>query len=302
MICKLTSICENKCDKFCQYIVGDNLVRFLREIDTLPSQVGERTGDYIISGAQIDATGNIVNILSDVSESINITQKFRSTLEKSAMAILTAYLKMTNAADADELRSKLTKIDNNKLLMLPIKPGMTCEVAVEASSKDGAKKESFKSSKVETIKWFNSKLTKEFECVIFTEVIDTNGNKRAKISLEEYGEKIKLTDIERTFAEAEIDRSLVKMTRHGIIRPLCVTDVRNTGIIIDNTYMYKIEHGTITLLASWVNGELVGKEKEFIEIQKTPQYKRIKKHIKFISQHRRFIAPYGLVDTNNIKV
>lgn len=298
MVCKLGKTCGNTCDKFCVNVIGDNLARFLREVDCIESSIGNLADKpYIVSGIMVGHNGETVNVLSPISQSIEMKDKFISSVDESSMQILKSYIKLTSAEDGEELIDKLSKINSSKLLISPFKPGMPCEVLVEVHTKEG-KKEVFKQTKIDSIKWFNT-VDDGLQCTVITAVIDTNGNKRGKVKPEEYGERIKLVDIERNIVSANIDRSLIKMNKYGLIQPIQVMESAKSGIIIDNTYMYSVENKTVTMVAYWDKAGFTG-EKAYMDIAKGSAYKRIKKNIQFIAAHRRYMAPYGLMAVTQV--
>ncbi len=304
MICRASIYCNQNCSKHCQITVGDNLVRFLREIDTVESKIGDFASGsgspLIVSGMQLDPTGNPAYILSDISVSIDISKKFGAAFNKSAMAILNEYIRLVDPPDKNELREKLKNMDSNKILIVPIKTHSNCEVLVPIG-RDNKVQETIKNTNVSAIKWESNQKTNTLECSILTDVIEGLVTKRAKIKIEDYGTKLKLTDVERVINSSEADRTLIKMTRFGYIRPIAITDKKKNGIIIDNTYMYLLDGETIKTIAYWEKNTLVGEE-TFKDIEKSALFKKVKKSLNYIGQHRRFIAPYGLVDCNIVEV
>ena len=305
MICKMAGVCKKTCDIHCPLNVGCNLAKFLREVDTIESKIGDISagGDissdsYIISGMEYDRRKSVADLLSSMSTSIDISQKFSSVFNKSATMLLNDYIKAVDPTDGAELRDKLKKIEGNKLLLLPIKPDAMCEVLVP--TKNAKQDSAYKNTKVAILKWTSNINTGKLECTIITDVIDTN-RKRCKINIEDYGDKIKLTDIERSIASSEINKQMVKMTRFGYIKPVAVVAKDGSGIIIDNTYLYTIEGRNIKLAASWDNGDFSGEEL-YEGVKKTEVFKKVSKRFKYIWQHRRFIAPYGLSECNIIKI
>lgn len=307
MICRAKGLCKEKCDRHCILTVGDNMVRFLREIDTIESKIGEFSNDdlssktkYIISGMQIDYTGNPTYLLADISTPIDVSKKFGSALSKTAMSLLNDYIKASEIEDGQELKDKLRKIENNKLLIVPVKPKMNCEVLIK-NEKEGKSKEVLKSTHIDIVKWLNNSKTNTLECMIITDVIEGASGKRCKVNLEEYGDRFRLSDIERSMTNSDVDRGLIKMSRFGYVRPVALVDKNKNGVILDNTYMYLVDGDNIKTIAYWDKNELKGEE-IYKEMTKTILYKKIKKNLNYIWQHRRFMAPYGLVDCQVVEV
>jgi len=306
MVCRLNGICNEQCNKHCELNAADVLVRFIRDITTIESRIGEfedtsgKSAKLITSGMQIDNTNNPTDILTDISTPIDVTKKFKTLFNKTPLALLNQYIKVVNPPDADVLRDKFRKIESNRLLIMPIRPEMSCEVYID-NDKDTKSKGNFKKTTIEAIRWWNNPNTHTLECTIITEVIDGTTNKRGKISITDYGIKLRLVDVERSLNNSDIDRQVISMTRYGYIKPIAVLDKNDNGIIIDGTYMYLADKGSVNPIAYWKNKGFTG-EDIYNEITKTAAYKKIKKSLNYIWQHRRFIAPYGFVDYNRIDI
>lgn len=298
--------------------LGYSLARFLREVDTVQSHIGESTASGPIepgapkfllkTGLQIDTTGTPVDILGDLSVSVERTKKFNTIKGKAPMTLIKDYIANSDEADGKELIQRIWDLESSKLLITPIKPKMACEVMVESSdeeprAEDGKKKTRLKSSTVAMVKWTTNKEKNILECVVTTDVLDGMSGKRAKVSIEEYGKKIFLTDIERSKKSSDNEcYKFIQISRHGYIKTIRVTNKMGHGLIVDNTFLYSVIEDKVLPIAYWDNrGELVGSE-ILAGIEKTPAFKLIKKNIQYIAQHRRYIVPNGLSEYTDIKI
>lgn len=303
MACRLSKVCNKKCDSYCALAAGDNIARFLREVDVVESKIGDiadTSSKLLVTGMQLDETGNPTHLLSDISTSVDVTQKFCSLFNKTALSLLNEYIKETDVVDGDELRDKLRKIEVNKLLILPIKPKMGCNVTIEEEEKGGKTKTQVKATNVASIRWQTNIKSHMLECLIVTDIIDGRENKRYKVNIEDYSDKLRLVDIER-FINNDIDRNIVRMSRFGYVKPIAFLDEKRCGLAIDNTYMYLVDGSKATIIASWDKKDLKGGG-IFNDISKTVLYNRIKKDLNYIWQHRRYIVPYGLAECNVVAV
>lgn len=306
MVCKVAEKCGQNCSGHCALNTGYSLAKFLHEVDRVESSIGElvkassKKGDYLlVTGMQVDSAYNPARILGSAQSGISRAKKFSNPWGVSTSSLLRDCCKIAGIPNEAELGAELTALESYKMLLTPIKPGMQCEVYVEEPTSDGQgttlKK---KHSVIEYIKWATNSETKQVECFIITEVIEANANKRARVAIEDYGKLLLLTDLERSLsATAEKAHKLVHMTNFGAIQPIEVTTGKGNSLVLDNTYLYSVTFDQAMIVASWEGTKLVG-DKEFQRISKNSLYKLIQDYLPYIVQHRKYIAPYGVVNTN----
>lgn len=306
---------------------GYSIAKMLREVDKVESKIGtilegRASGPkYLITtGMQIGSIGEPTNILGDYRLSLEVSQKFKSINGKSVTALLRQYIDDSKSTDGIELLNNIRDIENNKLLLTPIKPKMSCEIIIEEdeldermenlpdSARTNKKRSRIKTSNIEIVKWYTERETGKLQCCVLTDVLDGTSGKRAKVSIEEYGKTLFLTDIERSIkVGADTEHRFISMTRHGFIKPIKIVNKLGNGIIIDNTFIYSVnsydtEGNGLTPIAYWNNSdELVGGE-PFEQIQKTTLYNTVKKNLTYVAQHRRYIAPNGTVECNTLTI
>jgi len=276
--------------------IGAALARFLREIDTIESDIGDmvitpgKEQDALrVSGLMVDASDRC-NLLSTTDISLDCTPKFNKAFNKSVIYILNNYIKECNCHDGKALRQGLKMLESNKLLVAPIKPRDAVEVEL------GNRKYV---TSVHSIKWVNNKETKRLEYNIITERIPEIENKRVKLNIKDYGDKILLLDVERLENMDDDKRKSIHMTSYGIISTVVVNG-GGDAFIVDNSYMYRLEANKAKIVGEWVGNKMVVDIKGNNKQDKSKALKYLENNIDYISKHRRYIAPYGLSDYNII--
>lgn len=300
----------DKCNKFCDKHLGTNLVNFINGIDVIETAIGDfrenaRTKkiEYIISGHILENSSNPTYILSDLSTSIDASGKFISCSGKTPQQILRAYLDTLDmpAEAKTNTMNTFKKFNSSKLLPVPLKPGSECEITYT----DNNDKKVVRDARIGSINWNSDKESRKLKCTILCTVEKTgifdNGSKVIKIPITDYGDKIRLPQIERTLKSSEIDRDLIHMTDVGFIKPIEVADDKYK-LAIDNSYLYRIVDSRVFVIGTWRNGKLVAIENGIEPIAKSKAYKKIHNALGYIDKHRRYIVPYGLFEINSIKV
>lgn len=367
-------------------IIGCSLYRFISEIDTEESSIGEivanradrAKGQYFrVLGMDYPKLGSPVQVLSKSNVGIEAKNKFNSFNGKQAKQLLREFLNNHDITDVEAVKI-IEKIEANKLMIMPLKPKMTCKVYVEDNNKGKRKAEVIpidanreelkgepsisalkeiednmpdymsdsdledminsdnmdktsgyakkagnafrlkrseivrskeiesngieRSVDIEKVSWEINKTTGQLECSILTDVIEGTGGKRVRASIEEYGETMLLGVIENTImpTTGAEKRKFIQISRFGYIKPIQMTLKNKAHIIIDNNYMYEIMPEGVKVIGFWdtknrltlLNGvpkDKIDKNKELVD------------SLGYIAQHRRFIAPYKLVECNIIK-
>lgn len=294
---------------FCNYDiteVGKNLVKFINGIETVKTDIGkcEKSSslfesDFIITGVQIDRTDNIVNILSTVKTSINVENKFNSFEGLNCIQILNSYLEENGLKKLKkEITNKFRDINSNKLLIMPFKLGDECEVEMVIDRESGGKKEKV----IAPITLLSWRLNKDTGKICGEVIVKLNDNtKSVKHYFDEYGKDFKIVSIERSLKNEMVDRNIIEMDYFGFIKPIELYDSK-VRLAIDSTNLYKIEGDNVYIIGCW---DTNGKIKELYninDIKKSKAYLKLINSLEYIEKHRRFIAPYKLVDANEIKV
>ena len=277
------------------FSVGFALAQLLRGIDVIESHIGniskkvnDNDKELVISGLTINKNREFCDLLSDASISIDRTNKFYKAFGKTALEILRGYTTASKCPDGVELISRLKGIERNKYLIEPIKPGT--EVTIQHDNKTLR-------TRIDTNRWFSCKETGRLECVLISDKIPELLNKRVRVGIEDYGKKITNVDTEREFSK--LNRDIISMTKFGLIKPIALQN-KNDVIILDNQYIYNVTDDKAMIIGSWDNGKLAGMERAKDKIGSI--YKRLEVYVKYVSKHKKYIAPYGLMECNILSV
>jgi hypothetical protein len=229
---------------------------------------------------------------------IDASGKFISQGDESPLSMLKAYIDSLNVDREAKEIAILTfkKVNSNKLLPVPIKTGSECEII----SEDSNGKQAVSVGKVRLVKWVTDKKTGKLNCTLFCDIEKGSFDaKVAKIPIVDYGERIRLPQIEHTLKSSELDRDFIKMTPIGFIKPIEVFDGKYT-VAIDGQHIYRVQEDRIFIAGSWSGNKLVLNKEMSDSLQKTKAYKKIHSVINYIERHKRFIVPYGLCEANII--
>lgn len=277
------------------FSVGFSLAQLLRSVDVVESHIGDigikvNSDDrgLVVSGLTVNRNREFCDLLSDTSISIDRTSKFYKAFGKTALELLRDYISASKCLDGADLISKLKGIEKNKYLVEPIKPGT--DVIIQHDNKALR-------TRIDTNKWFSCRETNRLECILISDKIPELANRRVKVGIEEYGKKITNVDVEREFST--LNRGIINMTKFGIIKPIALQN-KNDVIIIDNQYVYKLEDDKAMIIGGWANGKLAGMERDKDRLGSI--YKKLEVYIRYIGNHKRYIAPYGLMDCNILSV
>lgn len=300
----------DKCNKVCELHMGYGLLTFIKGIDFIETQIGEfrenyKTNkiEYIVSGHVLESAGEPTYILSDLTTSIDASGKFIPFNGRSPQQILRSYLDSIGIASniRDSALDTFRKLNSNKLLPFPLKPGAECEITY----KDNAGKSNTTTCKIHNVRWSADRTSGKIKCLVVCAVdknvtFETN-SKMIPIPLTEYGHNIRLPQLERTLKSSEMDREILKMTDIGFIQPIEVMDDKYT-LALDGLYLYRIIDNRIFMIGTWKGTKIVDYMNGMEPILKSKAYKRISNALGYIDRHRRFIAPYGLYESNKIKI
>lgn len=337
------------------------------------SKLGKGASYLVVTGTEFTDVGSSVDILRPINISINIGRKFKTKTGKSGARLLADYCKQykINSSGVQEI---LKGIEENQLVIVPIKPRMNCKVYVESIDKVEKKqaevipfdentkkmiesiennetmreemlendissdldnevekacrlvnngstgykgntrtkccicstvpKDSDKTvertSEVSCVRYEIDRETGNLKCYILTEKIGAN-NKRARVSIEQYGISLFLSEIDKYATCGDWERQLVRFDSLGYIHPVEI-NFGATRIIVDGTFMYEVINGVTHIVGQWDSSD----EMQVLDDLNIKQKKRLKDNerlqsgLKFIAQHRRFIAPYGLVESISV--
>lgn len=308
-----TKICAScvgleKCNKYCQLQAGINLVNFIKGIDIVDTKIGELREDhktkklaYIVSGHMVEAVGAPTYMLSDLDVAIDASGRFTSYAGMTPQQLLRAYLDSMGVSEEIKESSIKTfkEFNGNKKLPIPIKAGAECEITVKENNKTITL-----DCKTLSIKWDSDKKNGKLTCYVLCEIEKhtlENNTRIVKIPVSEYGESIRLPQIERTLKSSETDREMIKMTSVGYIKPIVISDDKFV-LALDGQHLYRIVDDKIFIIGNWKNGKIADFNNGTDSVIKSKAYKKLHNAASYIDRHRRFIAPYGMMEVNKIEL
>lgn len=304
----------NKLIKYSDVLAGESLYKFITHIDTVKSSIGEYrkannigTGSLIVTGVQLENLDNPINLLSDTSVNLEVNGKFNNFMDKPPIQLLKMYMNTLVSLQGDShnqaVLNKFKRIIASKDIVIPFKPGADCTFTVK---KDDIEHNNI-TSVIKSVIWTTDKESTKLIGYITSFAVGIGAfTKTYRIPLEEYGASFKILSIERGLKKGNVNRDIIKVTRFGFISPIEIID-GNIRLVIDGSNVFIIEDNQAYLIARWRRINDLG-ESELVEtdmaksLEKTKAYKHLKANIEYIEKHRRFIAPYGIVDTNKINL
>ena len=290
----------DKCRSYCALHAGKALVNFIYMMDTIETKIGEYSSreiggkhDLIFYGHQIYDVKSPSWLLTDISTTLDITNKFKNAFDKNVIQIAKEYLKHVEVAKniEQDIIDRIRKINANKLLALPFRPQSRYLVSFNDSGKK-------RLGEINNIKWVTNKTTNKLECTItFIEIGDPD-HTTIRLSVEDYLDKF---TFESHTLSYKVDANVykwIKTTKHGFFKPIEFTD-KNVTVAIDGTYLYYTANNETIIIGGWTsNNNLVLMNNNI----KNDIVNKILKNADFLSYHRKYIAPYSLYEANKINL
>ena len=119
---------------------GKALIDFLSRVDMVETRIGEysssrRNGpiDLIVSGHQLHDLENPSWILTSTNVTLDASNKFSNVFGSTPTQLINNYCNKTGvpAEEQKDIINKLTKLNKNKLLILPFKPHTPCSIDID---------------------------------------------------------------------------------------------------------------------------------------------------------------------------
>lgn len=296
----------DRCNKYCAVRLGENIVKYVNNLDSIETSIGEFKTDKItkkktlvVSGFEMENHASPINILTSIDNmQMSLQSKLSDFMGITPLQMVNAYTEYKQVSKAVQIKAvdDLKKFCSNKILPTPIKPGMQVEIIVDNG--DGDKRIS---TTIYMIRWLIDKPTGELIGYIVANTKEQYTEPYKTLLMRDYGKTWFLPNIERNVKSLELSREAIKISNIGIIHPIKITD-DTTTIALDGINMYINYNGTNFVAGSWQNGELVENKEYVSKISSTKAYKKLKSIENYVEKHKRFIAPYGLLEPNTIKV
>ena len=290
--------CET-CGHYCQLHVGYALNRLFREIETYNTNIGELSSskidgkkDLIVSGHLEYGQGSPGNLLTQISTTVmSKKSKFNKINNSSLTDILTNFYEKTNGdrTELSELVDRIKQINSNRQLIMPFKIGTSFRVTA-GKIKD-------RDCTVTQIKWWHSNEDYTLYCKMFFDTA-TPPTVCEGIELTEYMNKFKLVGIGTKTTNTPETKDIIKLTKDGLIKTIILDDGLYK-IIVDNAWIYQIiSDDKVIVIGKWGADDLKlnGSAVNCVALD------RFNANIALIRAHRKYIAPYGLIDCNEVKV
>lgn len=300
----LCSNCKgaDNCTNNCVIHLGEAFVDFLRRVDTVETRIGEFSSrerntkpDLVVSGHQLYTLDSKSWILTDINTTLDASNKFKSAFEMNPHQLLTKYCKQIemDQTEINELTDTLKKINSNKLLIIPFKPHEECIIDYEVEGNI----EKNKHAQIYSLKWTTNKETYKLDCMISFSINGASGQNIVKMNIQDYVQNFRLSKLELKAKGSNFESSLIKVTNHGIFKPIVVKD-SSMSVAIDGTFLYSIINNEVNIIGKWDD-----KDKMIITNElKSKSYKKIVDNINYIGNHKKYIAPYLLYEPNIIEI
>lgn len=300
-VCKQCSG-EKKCTKMCDVHTCKALINYLKNVDVSETHIGEFSSrvkggkqDLIVSGHQVyGLTLEVGSILTDISTTLDATRKFQNNSGRTVIQMLNASKNELGLTleEAKHYADIISKINSNKIVIVPFKPETHCKVATPKgyqSEMDGV---------ITTIAWRTNKETHKLEATVRFKPSKGSGNEPTIVyKMSEYMDMFKIKALNTVDKGEKTDVNIIRMTDYGIIKPIEVR-YKNSSIAIDNTYIYYTVDNITKIVGGWnLSGDLT-----IIDNVKGKHMTKIKENMSLIKSHRKYIAPYTLYETNTIEL
>lgn len=305
-----TGTCKNcsgieSCSKYCPIRAGENIVKFVNEMDKAETNIGEfrshtidkRKETLVVYGMILEKSANPVDVLKIMPQSgMSIKGKLSDCWGMTPGQILRSYLaykELPKGAQNSEL-DVFKKFNSPKIVPTPFKIGSDIEIV----SVTGGKKHKTL-TKVQCIKWHIDE-SGNIQGEIFTDSVNIESGTKAKVNIEDYGVTWTLPNIERNLKASDIDRKVIKMNGYGLISPIEIQS-ENGIMALDGQHIYASKSDGMYIVGNWEpTGMSTITDKKYLNNNKS--YEKIKSILKFVEKHKRFIVPYGLGKTNHISI
>lgn len=270
---------------------------YLSNVSMEETRIGElnslSTGsakELMIYGHYIEANQSPSWISYKVDKAISVQDKFLSINGKSMAELLKEYYETVHRS-AEEIQEKLktlNKLNKNKLVIMPLKPGVACVV-------DGIEHSSNQVIKVKGVEWYTDKEDSTVKSRVYLRVTGP-APRTYKFELTEYIEKFRISGLDMNCTYTKADASIIKMNSNGMIKPI-IFDDGASKIGIDNTFVYKITDKGILIIGEWRDNELY-----IVNNDKSKAMSKLEACKAAIKVHKNYIAPLYTIPANVVRL
>jgi len=291
-------------EEFMRYSIlhaGKAIDDFLNNTTMIETRIGEYSSsqgdgkvDMVVSGHMLGDMNSPTWISTDINTVLDKSPRFNKVFDKNATQILTIYYNKLGKSQSElkEVIDKVNMLNSNKLIVLPFKPGMSCNIDVKMETVNVNKDVIIK-----CLKWFNDKDSFKLKCEIIFETSNQFGSSKTfKLPITDYIKNFRLKNLSLTINSKKIDSGLLEVTDYGIFKPIEISDGAST-IAIDGSFLYNTINGDTNVVGKWVGDELV-----LISKVNTKAYKRLLQNMDVIVAHRRYIGPYNAFPCTTLSI
>lgn len=280
--------------------IGKNMVDFLDRVTLIDTKIGVIktfdvfgvTKDMICSGQIIEQLDNPNYTYTDINTEFDKSNKFLSVDEMSAARVVKNYCEAADI-DASPYLDKISKINNNLLVIVPFKPGRTFYITATSKMDSVTDREMVLSM----LKWATGEESHKLEAKLIFKGKRSSDLSTFELPITEYLSTFKMYGAKDKIVDNLSSSDVIKFDPYGIIKPIEFVDKDKT-IIVDGNFLYEKINDKVNIIGIWdPNGV------DMIAFKKLGQSKMMKKltaSIELISNHRKYIAPYKLFKTNVI--
>ena len=270
---------------------------YLSNVSMEETRIGELTSlsmgstkELMVYGHYIEANQSPSWISFKIDTAISVQDKFLSINGKSMSQLLKEYYETINKS-AEEIQERLTilnKLNKNKLVLMPLKPGISCVI-------DGINHSPNQTIKVKGVEWYTDKSDSMVKSRVYLRVTGPV-SRTYKFELTEYIDKFRISGLDMNCSYTKADASIIKMTDNGMIRPI-IFDDGTDKIGIDNTFVYKITDRGITIIGEWRDNDLY-----IVSSDKSKAMSKLSACKTAIKVHRNYIAPLYTIPANIVRL
>lgn len=259
-------------------------------IGELSSMYNGATKDLMVYGHYIEDKQSPSWISYKIDTPISVQDKFLSINGKSMAQILKEYYDEHNK-NKDELQEKLTilsKINQNKLVIMPLKPGTSCVVDDISLSPN-------QTIKVKGVEWYTDKADSMVKSRVYLKLTGPSAQTH-RFEIADYITKFRISGFDMNCYYTKADASIIKMTANGMIKPI-IFDDGSTQIGVDNTFVYKISPKGILIIGEWQTNGLY-----IVNSDKSHAMEKLESCKMAIMAHKNYIAPLYSLEANTVRL
>ncbi len=295
---------SNESYRYSALHAGKAMYDYINRVDMINTRIGEIErsknsdfGDLKVNGVVMYKIDDCSSLLTKSDPAIDISDKFTQAFDKTAIQLVNEYCVAAKISDDETVAAveKIRKINDNKLLVVPIKTGSKCYIDMEIDGKLEKNVEMI----IKSIKWISDPDTYKLNCTLYVskdKKKPASKDESAQIPICDYIKRFRLATMSLIAKSHSTQEHLITITDYGFIKPILVKD-KNCAVAVDGSYVYYINNNNTSIIGGWSeSGKLIITS----DIKNKP-LKVITDNVEFISSHRSYIVPFGLLKPTEIE-